>query len=527
MILVTAQQMQTCDRLTIEQIGLPGVVLMENAAQGAVQVLTGAVGPVEGLSVAVLCGRGNNGGDGLAMARILANQGAQATAYLMARKDQLKGDAALNLKVAEACGVEVKEAADEKAFAGLAGEIAAHELFIDALLGTGLSKEVAGRYRQAIELLNSLEAPVMAVDIPSGLSADTGAVLGAAVTADLTATFGLVKQGLVLDGQEHCGELFLIDISIPPPVEAQVEPSCFLLEDELAAAILNPRPAGAHKGSFGHLLVLGGSPGKSGAPCLAAMGGLRAGAGLVTVGLPASLNPVAEAKLTAAMSQPLAETAQGGLALEALATILEMSAGRSALVLGPGLGREEASLELARRIWAQNETPLVVDADGLFALAPGWGSVGPGAAGPVITPHPGEAARLLGLTSAEVQADRLAAARRLAAEGGCVAVLKGARTIIAEPGGRAWVNPTGNPLLASGGSGDVLAGVIGGLMAQGLEALGAALAGVYVHGLAADLAAADYGLRGLAAEELADWLPEAFAALEDPAGEEEGGQTPC
>ena len=341
MILVTASQMQACDRQTIEQIGLPGMVLMENAAQGAAQVLVEAMGPVEGLAVAVLCGRGNNGGDGLAMARILANQGAQATCYLMAKKDQLSGDAALNLKVALNCGVEVKEAPDEESFAKLAGEVAAHELFIDALLGTGLSKEVTGRYRAAIDLLNSLEAPVMAVDIPSGLSADTGAPLGAAVIADLTATFALVKQGLVLDGDEHCGELFLIDISIPPSVEAELEPACFLLEDDLAAAILNPRPVGGHKGTFGHLLVLGGSPGKSGAPCLAAMGGLRAGAGLVTVGLPASLNPVAEAKLTAAMSQPLAESAHGGLAAAALPTVLELCAERSAMVLGPGLGREE------------------------------------------------------------------------------------------------------------------------------------------------------------------------------------------
>ncbi len=527
MILVTASQMQSCDRETIENIGLPGAVLMENAAQGAAQVLTDQVGPVEGLAVAVLSGRGNNGGDGLAMARILANQGAQATCYLMAKKDQLSGDAALNLKVALNCGVEVKEAPDEEAFAKLIGEIAAHELFIDALLGTGLSKEVTGRYRAAIELLNSLEAPVMSVDIPSGLSADTGAVLGAAVMADFTATFALVKQGLVLDGHEHCGELFLIDISIPPRVEAELEPTCFLLEDDLVQVVLNPRPAGGHKGSFGHLLVLGGSPGKSGAPCLAAMGGLRAGAGLVTVGLPASLNPVAEAKLTAAMSQPLPESAHGCLAAEALPTVLEMAAERSALVLGPGLGREEGCRELARALWAQNQTPLVVDADGLFALAEGWGSAGPGAAETVITPHPGEAARLLGISNAEVQADRLAAARALAKQGSCVAVLKGARTIIAEPEGRAWVNPTGNPLLASGGSGDVLAGVIGGLLAQGLGALGAALVGVYVHGLAADLAAAEYGLRGLAAEELADWLPAAFAALEDPLDEDDGDEAPC
>lgn len=527
MILVTAEQMRACDQRTIKEIGLPGMVLMENAAQGAVRVLTDQMGSLEGARVAVLAGRGNNGGDGLAMARILANQGAMCDVYLLAQKDQLSGDAAMNLKVALACGVRVVEGPDQARLEALSGEIARHELFIDAMLGTGLSKEVGGPYRAAIELLNQLEAPVMAVDIPSGLCADTGAVLGAAVMADLTATFGLVKQGLLLDGEQYCGELFLVDISIPPAVENDLEVESHLLEAELVAALLNHRSPGAHKGSFGHLLVVGGSPGKSGAPCLAAMGGLRAGAGLVTACLPVGLGLVAEIKLTAAMSQPLAETAHGGLALEAAPTILQLMESRQTLVLGPGLGREEASLELARRLWADCPASLVVDADGLYALADAWGQVKPGAPQTVITPHPGEAARLLGISTAQVQADRLGAARKLAAQGGVVAVLKGARTVVAEPGGTVWINPTGGPLLASGGSGDVLAGVIGGLLAQGLGGLEAALVGVFAHGLAADLAAEEFGQRGLAAEELAGWLPAAFAALEgegeDPA--EEGA--PC
>ena len=527
MILVTAEQMRACDRRTIEEIGLPGLVLMENAAQGAVRVLNDHLGSPEGLRVAVLAGRGNNGGDGLAMARILANQGALCEVYLLAAKDQLTGEAAANLQVALACGVRVVEAPDEKTLEKLSGEIARHELFIDALLGTGLSKEVSGRYRAAIDLLNQLEAPVMAVDIPSGLCADTGAVLGAAVVADFTATFGLVKQGLLLDGDQHCGELYLVDISIPPVVEDELEVECHLLEADLVAALLNRRLPGAHKGSFGHLLVVGGSPGKSGAPCLAAMGGLRAGAGLVTAALPVGLGLVAEVKLTAAMSQPLAETAHGGLALEALPTVLELMQSRSALVLGPGLGREEASLELARKLWAQCPASLVVDADGLFALAASWGQGRPAASQAVITPHPGEAARLLGITNAQVQADRLGAARKLAAQGGVVAVLKGAHTVIAEPGGAAWINPTGGPLLASGGSGDVLAGVIGGLLAQGLGGLEAALVGVFAHGLAADLAGEEYGQRGLAAEELADWLPQAFAALEEAEEEPSPEGAPC
>jgi NAD(P)H-hydrate epimerase len=516
MLLVTAEEMRRADAETIEGLGLPGMVLMENAAQGAARVLLEAVGDPLGLEVAALCGRGNNGGDGLAVCRILANRGARATAYLFARRQDLSGDAALNLKVAEACGVEIVEVPDDEAFDRRAEAMAGHQVYVDALLGTGLNSPVRGRYARAIELLNSLERPVLAVDIPSGLSADTGAVLGVAVAADWTATFGLVKLGLALEPGDLVGELTCVDISIPPRVVAGLGARAGLLGGAEAAALLNPRPAGAHKGVFGHLVVVGGSPGKSGAVCLAATGGLRAGAGLVTAALPAGLNPVAEVKLTAAMTRPLPETGEGSLAAGAKAGLEELCAGAAAVVLGPGLTTREQAAGLARELCGWLRAPLVVDADGLNALAGGLEDVSFASGQVVLTPHPGEAARLLGSTPAEVQADRPAAARSLARATGAVAVLKGARTVIAEPGGRLWVSPTGGVLLASGGSGDVLAGVIGGLLAQGLEAAAAARAGVYLHGLAADLASAEYGRRGLAAEELADWLPRAFAALESP-----------
>ncbi len=521
MILVTAEQMRRADRRTIAEIGLPGAVLMENAAQGAVRVLSRAVGDIAGLDVAAFCGRGNNGGDGLAMLRIMANQGARCRAYLMCRGQDLAGDAALNYRVALACGVQVTEVPDEESLERLLPGMVGHQLYLDALLGTGLNSEVRGRYRRAIELLNDLEAPVLAVDIPSGLCADTGQVLGTAVRADFTATFGLVKLGLALEPGDLVGELTLVDISIPPKVAVELEPRAAMIEAELVAGLLPPRPAGGHKGTFGHLLVVGGSPGKSGAVCLAAQGGLRAGAGLVTVGLPVGLNPVAEVKLTAAMSLPLAQTPGGGLAAEARPAVAEQAARSTAVVLGPGLGEDPASRELAADLAAELPTPLVVDADGLNALAGrdldglGWD-----ARRVILTPHPGEAARLLNCTVPEILADRSAAARRLSQRSAAVVVLKGARTVVASPGGDLWVNPSGNPLLASGGSGDVLAGTVGGLLAQGLEALEAALVGVLVHGLAADLARADYGRRGLAAEELADYLPPAFALLEEEPGDQ-------
>ncbi|MCA1905467.1 MAG: NAD(P)H-hydrate epimerase, partial [Desulfarculus sp.] len=413
MLLATAQQMRQADQTTIQTIGLPGIVLMENAAQGACRILAQEYGPLAGLSVAALCGRGNNGGDGLAMVRILAGQGARTTAYLLARAEDLTGDAALNLKVARACGVPVVEIPDEAAFEKHRAAISGHDLYLDAILGTGLNAPVRGRQALAIALLNALERPVLAVDIPSGLDADRGVPLGAAVRADHTATFGLVKLGLACEPGDHVGQLHLVEIGIPPQVAAGLGCFAWLLEAEEVAALLPPRPAGAHKGGFGHLLVVGGSPGKTGAPCLAALGGLRAGAGLVTAALPHDLNLVAEFKLTAAMSQPLPQTSQGGLSLQALPVLLDLARARQAIVIGPGLGTEDESRQLARQFLAQSDAPAVVDADGLNALA---GALIPGAiAAPqaVITPHPGEAARLLATDTAAVQADRPAAARAL------------------------------------------------------------------------------------------------------------------
>ena len=516
MYLATANQMREADRRTIQEIGLPGIVLMENAAQGAARALLDVWGPAAGLDVCAFCGRGNNGGDGLAILRILANQGASTCAYLFCREDELRGDAAVNLAVAKACGVEVAEILDEKALAENQDSMAGHEVYLDALLGTGLNSPVRGVYAKAIEFLNRLNRPVVAIDIPSGLCADTGRPLGAAVKADLTVTFGLVKLGLALEPGEYVGDLACVDISIPPRAWEGLGLNCRLLDDRWVAGLLPGRPASGHKGSFGHLLLVGGSPGKSGAICLAAAGGIKSGAGLVTAALPSGLNLIAEIKLTAAMSQPLPETAEGTLALSGLKVLLDLAAHRQAVVLGPGLSTQAESADLAREVTAKVQAPLLVDADGLNALAGHLGRIKFASPQAVLTPHPGEAARLLNLSVPDILADRAAAARCLAKETGAVAVLKGARTVIAAPGGDLWVNPTGNPLLASGGSGDVLSGLIGGLLAQGLSAASAACAGVYAHGLAADLAARDFGRRGLAAEELLDYLPAAFKSLECP-----------
>ena len=519
MILLTADQMRRADQRTINEIGLPGIVLMENAARGATRVILDEIGDVEGLLAAAFCGRGNNGGDGFAVLRMLAQLGAVCTAYVFAPKDDITGDAATNLRVAEACGVEIVEVEGDEDFDDLEAEMASYDLYIDALLGTGLNSEVRGRFARAIELMNELAAPLLAIDIPSGLSADTGRPLGIAVQADWTATFGAAKQGLLLDYEDHCGEISVIDISIPPQVLEELDVGCLLLDAEAVAAMLPPRLPWGHKGSYGHLLVVGGSTGYSGAPCMTAMAGLRSGAGLVTAALPAGLNQVAEIKLTACMTQPLAETKSGALDVSALDTVRQLMLSRQALALGPGMGLAEETVELVQGLCETIDTPLVVDADGLNAIA---GTDTRFASDQVVlTPHPGEAARLLDVTTADIQKDRLAAARAIAGKYNCVCLLKGARSVITGPDGLAWINATGGPLLSSGGSGDVLTGLVGGLLAQGAGALEAALCAAFVHGLAAQLAEEEFGVRGLAAEELNDAIPAAFATLETDAEEDE------
>ena len=352
------------------------------------------------------------------------------------------------------------------------------------------------------------------VDIPSGINADTGKAMGAAVVADLTGTFGAAKLGqAVYPGLEHCGELEVIDISIPDNAPAWEEIGLFEVEPDDAAELWPEPGPQAHKGDSGHLLILAGAPGKTGAASLAAEGALRCGAGLVTVGCPTGVNPILEAKLTEAMTLPLAETEKGFLARAAIHDLGPALEAKSALAFGPGLGTDPETLEVLAWLLEKVPLPLVIDADGLNLLAQDLEMIKWAADSAVLTPHPGEMARLLQKTPAQVQADRIGAVRELVGKTGQVVVLKGARTVIGSPEGEIFINPTGNPGLASGGTGDVLAGIIGGLLAQGLSALEAALAGAFVHGLAGDILADEFQGRGFLAFEVAEAVPEAVAAL--------------
>jgi NAD(P)H-hydrate epimerase len=503
MILVTAAEMRALDRWTIDA-GTPGHVLMERAGAGATRVLRDRLRAPHG-GVVVLAGRGNNGGDGFVIARHLRKSRMPVEVWLAGRVEDVRGDAARMLAAWRKARGKILPLTDAAHVGAFTRRLTKAAVVVDALFGTGLNAPVTGVAAAAIEAVNASGAPVLAVDVASGLSADTGRPLGVAIRATVTATFGFPKLGQVLfPGAEHTGLLAVVDIGIPDAAVAAVRPQARLLEAEDVGRLLPPRRADAHKGTFGHVLVVAGSRGKSGAALLCAEAATRAGAGLVTLAVPAELQPVCEGHVREAMTDALPAEPGG------ISALLD---GRSAVVCGPGLGQSDWARRLVHEVIRRSDAPLVLDADGLNAVA-GTSVLRERRPPTVVTPHPGEMARLLDTDTAHVQADRVDAARRYARESGAVVVLKGARTVIATPDGDVAISPTGNPGMATGGTGDVLAGVVGALLAQDLAPRDAAALGVFAHGVAGDAVAARRGEVGLVARDLVHEMPPTFAALQ-------------
>ena len=511
--LASADEMRALDRHAIETLGVPGELLMESAGRAVAEAVLGLLAP--GASVLVVCGRGNNGGDGLVAARHLHALGVPVRVALLGSASSLRGDAAANLRRARAAGVPIES---ERWRAPAAGVI------VDAIFGTGLSRPVEGTAASSIRRIAAIRAAhpdllrVVAVDLPSGLCADTGQVLGTAAPADLTVTLALPKPGLALEpGRSLAGRVRVARIG-----SAEAAPGVALATALWtfagAGARLPARPEDGHKGSFGHALLVAGSEGKTGAAALAAYGAARSGAGLVTIACPAGLNDVLELLCTEAMTAPVPDTAQRAFAASAAEAVLALAATREAVGLGPGIGRSAETLAFVTAVAKRLERPLALDADALFAFAGEPERLASRSAPCVLTPHPGEAAALLGSNAAALNRDRLGAARRLAKLTGSVVLLKGAATVTAAPDGRAVVNPTGGPALASGGTGDVLLGIVTGYLAQGLEAFEAAALAAFVHGAAADRIAQRTGPSGLLASELAAELPETAQRLRQAGG---------
>ncbi len=525
MRLVKAAVMRSLDQEAWRRYGIPGIVLMENAGLSVVHYLLERFWDARpsGRKVLILAGPGNNGGDGLVVGRHLYNRGAGVEILLTAAPDSYQGDAAVNLKIVSAAGIP-HWVFDADGCSRLAGALDRADLVVDALFGTGFRGLPQEPLASLIGMVNASGKPVLAVDLPSGMEADTGVVAGACIRADLTVTLGLPKLGLYLDpGAVYAGKVVVGDISFPPGLTGGGEAApgaaeFYLIDPELVAGFIPPRRPTDHKGSYGHVAVIGGAPGYTGAIALAGNAALRSGAGLVTAVVPASLYPVLAVKLTEVMTRPAPESSGGGFSRTAHAALGELFSRVTALAVGPGLGQDPETAIFLHDLLRGTELPTVIDADALNLLACDRGlledkSLRERRSRWVLTPHPGEMARLLGTSIGDVQADRVGTAVKAGQAWGTTLVLKGAHTVVAAPDGQVLINPTGNPGLATGGTGDVLAGLIAGLLAQGLTPVQAAAVGVYVHGWAADRLAAARGMAGLIAGDLLDELPLALKEL--------------
>ncbi|MBU1671620.1 MAG: NAD(P)H-hydrate dehydratase [Actinobacteria bacterium] len=507
MKVVLPAEMAAIDRAAMEGEGIPGLELMERAGEAVARAAREMLIESGGRRVAIWCGKGNNGGDGLVVGRLLSGA-YEVSIYMAAGPDELAGDARVNLERLEVHGLPVRWTGSVDGVRAFSDE-GPFDLVVDALFGTGFAGRPSGLYAEAIEAMNASGRPVLAVDVPSGVDGTTGAVAGPAVKAARTVTFAALKAGLVqFPGAGYAGEVEVADIGIPESLLDSVPDSrMHLIGEEEAAALLPVRAPDAHKWQCGSVLVVGGSPGMTGAAALAANSALRSGAGLVVCAVPEGVHDILEVKTTEVMTMPLQQTSSRTLAEAACGRVVELARRFDVVALGPGLSTDEETGSAVRRLVAELDRPLVLDADGLNAVAERPSLLAERSAPLVVTPHPGEMARLLSIETADVQGDRIGHATRSAVEWGAVVVLKGARTVVAGPSGDVGINSTGNAGMASAGMGDVLTGCIASLMSQGLEPFDAAVAGAYFHGMAADLAANMDGMIGMTAGDVARHLP--------------------
>jgi len=519
-ILTSPAQMQQFDRMAERRFRIPGAILMENAGRGFVEHLERAVGRVEGKQAIVVCGKGNNGGDGFVIARHLLNRGAAVAVLLLARAHMVRGDAAANLKILQAIKSTVggRLTIREYTAAFRVPPALKPDIIVDAIFGTGFEGAPSGVHKSAITWINTQRAFVASVDIPSGVHGGTGEVHGVAVRADLTVTMGAAKIGHVVGkGRDQSGHVVVVDIGVAYTRAPGNERPVTLVEEKDIRRILPSRPRNAHKYSVGKVFILGGSRQFTGAPALAALAALRSGAGAVVLGVPASLHGVLARKLSEVILQPLDETGDGTVSAQARDAIASRLAWADVVVLGPGLGRNPETDRLVLDVYRMCERPMLVDADGLNALA-SFPRAGQRRSAPtILTPHSGEMARLLRKESAEVERNRLDIAHVAARKFSSVVVLKGAPTITASPAGSGirMVNSTGNPGMATIGMGDVLSGLIAGLVGQGLSPFEGAYAGVFIHGRAGDLAAQRLGERSLLASDVLNTIPAALKSIEE------------
>lgn len=515
MKILTSAQMKAIDRKTIEEIGIPGPVLMENAGLQILQALLEIFPEPAAEKVIVVAGKGNNGGDGLVVARHLFNRGARPTVLLLAKVSDLQGDAGLNARIGRALGLDIRETPTLGEWKKHRAELRSATVILDAIFGTGLDKPAGGLFAAAIGDINKTSAFKIAVDIPSGLSADTFEIIGPTVKAHLTVTLAAPKIAHVFSPSENfVGALLVADISVPPSLLRDPALRLDLVEKADVRPFFKRRARDTHKGSYGHLLCVGGSWGKTGAVSMAAKAALKLGAGLVTVATAESCLPLVARSMMELMTEPLPETKDRAISAQAVRRVLELLKGKDGLLLGPGLSTDPSTAEFVRALLPKVRVPVLIDADGLNIVAADVSILKSMKTDVVLTPHPGEFSRLAGRSVADVLAKRLKLVPAFAGDYGVHLVLKGYRSLTSAPDGRVFINPTGNPGMATAGSGDVLSGMIASLFVQEKDFLGATRAAVYLHGLAGDLAAEKLSEKFLSAGDLIRYFPAALKALQ-------------
>jgi ADP-dependent NAD(P)H-hydrate dehydratase / NAD(P)H-hydrate epimerase len=515
--IVSAKEMRWCDEVTIRKHGIPGLQLMEKAGRGVAEIATSEFGPVDGKHILVVCGKGNNGGDGFVAARYLVNGGAHVTVLLLAPPGSVHSDAKANFDLLDQFGQPTNGTLTVKRFSpAVIKKLPRQDLIVDAIFGTGFTGEVREPIAGAVRWINDQHVPVLAVDIPSGVDGTTGLVENTAIKATATVTFGLLKTGLLCNqGQDLAGVIHTVDIGIPRSVSQAKALKTFLVESEDVKRFLPKRTSTANKYSVGKVFILAGAKGYTGAAYLCTMAALRAGAGAVMLGIPESIYTIVARRLAEAIVKPLPSTKEGTIALKSLAEIEEKLAWADVTILGPGLSTNAETQEVISTILSRHSGKMLVDADALRGIAVmGLAQLSRRKGQFVLTPHTGEYSRILGIPSKEIDADRIAMARMGSSKGRVTIVAKGGPTAIGTQDGMVYLNSTGNPGMATVGSGDVLAGIIAGLWAQGAPQNEAAVAGVFLHGLAGDLAGSSLGQRSIIAQDLIDYLPPAIKSVE-------------
>ena len=514
MKVVTSNQMRKIDKIAIEEYKIPSLNLMENAGNSVVNLIKSKFGCPENKKIVIFAGKGNNGGDGFVAGRILTNLGAKVKVYLLGKIKEVKGDAKINLERFRSLGKEIIEITAPEDLLGEENYLKEANLIIDAILGTGTTGELNELLRVTVDWLNSLNKPVVSIDIPTGVCADTGRLLPTAIKAVYTVTMGLPKPGLILfPGSEYAGEVVIAKIGFPEELLEDKKLSLNLITEELVKKMFSPRKKDTHKGDYGKIFILAGSAGFTGAAYLCSQSAIRTGAGLVTLGIPASLNDILEVKLTEVMTKPLPETKERTLSLEAEEEILKFMEKSDILAIGPGISQNPETKELIRKIILKSKIPMVIDADGINAIAGSVDILKEIKVPLILTPHPGELSRLINKNIEEIKTNPINIARNFVQEYNAVLVLKLARTVIGEPSGQIYLNTTGNPGMASGGVGDVLTGIIAALLGQNFSPIDSAIAGVYLHGYAGDLAKEKKGEFSLIATDIIEEIPEVLKRM--------------